>query len=476
MVLGERQLQLFLKANMAPLEMRKKFSSLFVAFFIISFSCSAQVIGYRGEVLYFVDNPAKKEDSFRYYPDGILYVEDGKVLEAGSYVALKSAYKAAKIVDYSGKLIIPGMIDTHVHYPQTEMVAAYGDQLLDWLNNYTFPTEKNFSNPAHARRVANSFLDQLIANGTTTALVFSTVSPVSVDAFFEASQKRNMRMISGKVLMDRFAPDYLMDTPESGYSQSKELIKKWHNKGRLQYAVTPRFAPTSTPEQLTLAGKLIKEYPDVYVHTHVAENKAEVAWVQELFPKSRSYLDVYDQYGLVTNHSIFAHGIYLDDEDMQILSKKGGSISFCPTSNLFLGSGLFNIENAERHNVKVGLGTDVGAGTSLSILETMNEAYKVNQLRKAFADNPSKIKPLDPFQSLYLATLGGARALSLDDKIGSFLPGREADFIVLNPNSTPLLSARVQGAKELKEKLFAFEVLGDDRAVEHTYIMGKSLR
>lgn len=435
-----------------------------------------QIIGYRGEVLYFVDDPAKKADSYRYYPNGVLYVENGRVLEAGSYEELKLAHKGAKIVDYSGKLIIPGMIDTHVHYPQIEMVAAYGDQLLDWLNNYTFPTEKNFSNPDHALRVANSFLDQLISNGTTTALVFSTVSPVSVDAFFEASQKRNMRMISGKVLMDRFAPDYLMDTPESGYSQSKELIKKWHNKGRQQYAVTPRFAPTSTPEQLTLAGKLVKEYPDVYVHTHVAENNAEVAWVKELFPRSRSYLDVYDQFGLVTNRSVFAHGIYLDNVDMQTLAKKGGSISFCPTSNLFLGSGLFNIERAQQNNVKVGLGTDVGAGTSLSILETMNEAYKVNQLRKAFSDDPSKIKPLDPFQLLYLATLGGARALSLDDKIGSFLPGKEADFIVLNPNSKPLLSVRVQGAKDLNEKLFAFGVLGDDRTVEQTYIMGKALK
>ena len=435
-----------------------------------------QTIGYRGEVLYFVDDPAKNADSYRYYPDGVLYVENGKVLEAGSYEALKSAYKGAEIVDYSGRLIVPGMIDTHVHYPQIEMVAAFGAQLLDWLNNYTFPTEQNFSDFDHALRVANSFLDQLIDNGTTTALVFATVSPVSVDAFFEAAYKRNMRMISGKVMMDRFAPDYLLDTPESGYSQSKELIEKWHNKGRLRYAVTPRFAPTSTPEQLTLAGKLVEEHPGVYVHTHVAENKAEVAWVAELFPSSRSYLDVYDQFGLVTNRSVFAHGIYLDDEDMQTLAKKGGSISFCPTSNLFLGSGLFNIEKAQQHNVKVGLGTDVGAGTSLSLLETMNEAYKVNQLRKAFSDDPSKINPLDPFQLLYLSTLGGARALSVDDKIGSFLPGREADFIVLNPNSKPLLSARVQGAKDLNEKLFAFAILGDDRTVEHTYIMGKALK
>lgn len=454
----------------------KYYVVLAVFMFLNPLWCFAEPIGYKGEILYFIENPSRSPDAYRYYKNGVLYVENGKILEAGDYDKLNYKYRNAKIIDHSGKLIIPGLIDTHVHYPQIEMVAAYGDQLLDWLNNYTFPTEKNFSNSAHAKRIANSFLDQLIANGTTTALVFSTVSPVSVDAFFEASDKRNMRMISGKVLMDRFAPDYLTDTPESGYAESKALIEKWHNKGRQQYAITPRFAPTSTPEQLTLAGKLVKEHPGVYVHTHVAENKAEVAWVQELFPKSRSYLDVYDQFGLVTNKSVFAHGIYLDSEDMRTLGNKGGSIAFCPTSNLFLGSGLFNLENANNFNVKVGLGTDVGAGTSLSILETMNEAYKVNQLRKAFTDNPESVKPLDPFQSLYLATLGGAKALSLEEKIGSFLPGREADFIVLNSEYSPLLSARIKNSKELHDKLFAYEILGDDRAVEHTFVMGKKLK
>lgn len=457
-------------------KLNKKIYFLLLLAGLFSVTVSAQVVGYKGEVLYFLSNPSKNADAYKYYKDGVLYVENGRVLEAGNFEQLKSAYKNAKIIDYSGKLIIPGLIDAHIHYPQTEMVAAYGDQLLDWLNNYTFPTERNFSNSTYASRVANLFLDQLVTNGTTTALVFSTVNPVSVDAFFEAAQKRNMRMISGKVLMDRFAPDYLVDTPESGYAQSKDLINKWHNKGRLQYAVTPRFAPTSTPEQLILAGKLVKEYPDVYVHTHVAENKAEVQWVKELFPQSRSYLDVYDQYGLVTKHSVFAHGIYLDATDMKVLSKNGAAISFCPTSNLFLGSGLFNLQNADQHNVNVALGTDIGAGTSFSILQTMNEAYKVNQLRKAYVEDPSAVKPLDPFHSLYLATLGGAVALSLDDKIGSFLPGREADFIVLNADSNPVLSARIKGSKELKEKIFAYQILGDDRSVEHTYVMGKRLK
>jgi len=254
--------------------------------------------------------------------------------------------------------------------------------------------------------------------------------------------------------------------------ESKALIEKWHNKGRLSYAVTPRFAPTSSPEQLALAGKLVGEFPGVYVHTHVAENKAEVAWVKELYPDSRSYLDVYDHFGLVTDHSVFAHGIYLNDQDMQVMSKKGASIAFCPTSNLFLGSGLFNLAKANEYNVKVGLGTDIGAGTSLSILETMNEAYKVTQMRKAFVEDPSTVKPLDPMQSLYLATLGGAKALSLDDRIGGFTPGKEADFIVLGSTSIPLLNARVKNAKNIADKVFAFEMLGDDRAVEHVYIMG----
>lgn len=456
--------------------MKKLF--LLICFSLVgaAIASAAELVGYKGEVLYFTDNPAKTKNASQYFHDGVLYVKDGKVLESGDYENLKSKYANAKIIDYSGKLIIPGLIDTHVHYPQAEMMAGYGAQLLDWLDNYTFPTERNFSDRTKADRVAKLFLDQLIVNGTTTALVFSTVSPASVDAFFTESQNRNLRMISGKVLMDRNAPDFLSDTPESSYSESKALIEKWNNKGRLHYAVTPRFAPTSSPEQLALAGKLVKEYPGVYVHTHVAENKAEVAWVKELFPESRSYLDVYDHYGLVTNHSVFAHGIYLDDRDMEVLAEKGGSISFCPTSNLFLGSGLFNLANANDFNVKVGLGTDIGAGTSLSILETMNEAYKVTQMRKVYVDDPSLIKPLDPMQSLYLATLGGARALSLDEKIGGFTPGKEADFIVLGSDSTPLLNARVKDSKSIEDKVFAFEILGDDRAVEHVYIMGNQAK
>ena len=435
-----------------------------------------ETIGYRGEILYFTDNPVHHTNAYKHYPDGVLYISKGKVVTAGDFNSLQSQYQHAKIIDYSGDLIVPGFIDTHVHYPQTEMIAGFGEQLLDWLDQYTFPEELKFSDRTHASRVADLFLDQLITHGTTTALVFATVSPVSVDAFFEEASKRNMRMISGKVLMDRNAPAGLLDTPESAYTDSKNLIEKWKNHGRLKYAITPRFAPTSSPEELAVARRLLSEYPDTYLHTHVAENKSEVAWVQALFPQSRSYLDVYDQYGLVTSRSIFAHGIYLTDQDMGVLAAKGGSIAFCPSSNLFLGSGLFNLARANQFNVKVGLGTDVGAGTTLSLLQTMNEAYKVTQMRKSVTDNPNELKSLDPFESLYLATLGGARALSLDNQIGSFSDGKEADFIVLKHDATPLLKARILNAKSLRDKLFAYEILGDDRAIRHTYVMGVPLK
>lgn len=454
----------------------KRFLICCVAIFAYGLALGSEIQGYRGEVLYFTQNPSTHSNAYHYFKDGVLYVKEGQIVDSGNYSSLKNQYKDAHLVDYTGKLIVPGFVDTHVHYPQTEMIAAYGDQLLEWLNNYTFPTEEKFKNPKHAQQVANLFLDQLIANGTTTALVFSTVDPVSVDTFFDASSQRNMRMISGKVLMDRNAPDSLRDTPDSAYKDSKSLIEKWHGRGRQLYAVTPRFAPTSSPEELEIAGKLVKETPGVYMHTHVAENKSEVAWVKSLFPESRSYLDVYDHFGLVTDRSVFAHGIYLTDEDMEVLSAKKGSISFCPTSNLFLGSGLFNLSRANQFNVKVGLGTDVGAGTSLSILQTMNEAYKVVQLQKAFVENPESVKTLDPFQSLYLATLGGATALSLEDKIGSFQPGMEADFVVLDPYAMPLVAARLRTSNGLADKLFALEIMGDDRVVAHTYVMGKKLK
>ena len=422
---------------------------------------------YRAAILHSLGDPAEVglDASYEYFADGVLLVDNGKVSAIGhARDLLDTLDKAVDVIEYKDALITPGFIDTHIHLPQTGMVGSYGEQLLDWLNTYTFPCEKQFADPAHAAEVADIFLKELLRNGTTTALVFGSVHKASVEAFFQAAEKLDLRMIAGKVMMDRNAPDYLTDTPESGYADSKALIERWHGKGRLHYAVTPRFAPTSTPEQLTLAGQLLTEYPDLYMQTHISENLQEIEWVKALFPERSGYLDVYDHFQLLGQRSVFAHGVHLCDAECARLAETGSAISFCPTSNLFLGSGLFNLPMAEKHKVNVGLGTDVGGGTSFSILQTLNEAYKVMQLQGA---------KLSPFKSLYLATLGGARALRLDDKIGSLQPGNEADFLVLDYHATPLLSYRLQQAKNIEETLFVLMTLGDDRTVQETYSAGK---
>jgi len=422
---------------------------------------------YRAEILHFLDDPAiaGEAESYQYFSDGVLVVKNGRVEAVGpSHELLPNLPAELEVVHYRDCLILPGFIDCHVHYPQTEIVAAYGAQLLDWLENYTFPTEREFSDPNKARRVAELFLDELLRNGTTTALAIATVHETSVDAYFTAARTRRMRMICGKVLMDRNAPDYLLDTPETGYRESKALIERWHGKGRLSYAVTPRFAPTCSDEQLTRAGQLLREHPDVYLHTHLAENLDEVKWVKELFPMCSGYLDVYDHFGLLGRHSIFAHCIHLNAAEFALLHKTGSGIAFCPTSNLFLGSGLFNLTRAENKKVNVGFGTDTGAGTSFSLLQTINEAYKTQQLRG---------HPLSALKSLYLATLGGARTLDLDGVIGNFEPGKEADFVVLDYRSTPILALRLERCNRLADKLFVLAILGDDRAVKATYVLGK---
>ncbi|MCZ4130340.1 guanine deaminase [Stutzerimonas balearica] len=428
-----------------------------------------QAKAYRAALLHCLADPREVgiEQAHEYFEDGLLVVADGKVAQIGHAAELLPTLAAGtEVVEYPDALITPGFIDTHIHYPQTGMIASYGEQLLDWLETYTFPTERAFADKAHAGEVAEIFLTELLRNGTTTALVFGSVHKESVDAFFEACEKRNLRMIAGKVLMDRNAPDYLTDTAETGYADSKELIERWHGKGRLHYAVTPRFAPTSTPEQLALAGQLFKEYPDLYMHTHLSENRKEIEWVRELFPERQGYLDVYDHHGLIGARSVFAHGVHLCDEECQRLGETGSAVAFCPTSNLFLGSGLFDLEKVEGFGVRVGLGTDVGAGTSFSQLQSLNEAYKVMQLQG---------KKLDPFKSLYLATLGGARALYLDDRIGNLQPGKDADFVVLDYQATPLIDYRLRQARTLEEKLFALTILGDDRAVKETFAAGESV-
>ena len=343
------------------------------------------------------------------------------------------------------------------------MIASYGTQLLEWLNRYTFPTEGKFSSHTEASTVANFFLKELLRNGTTTALVFCAVFKTSVTAFFQAALELNLRMIAGKVMMDRNAPDYLLDTPETSYQESKELIEEWHGKGRLLYAVTPRFAITSTREQLDKAKRLRDEFPGVYLQTHLAENRKEVEFVSELFPEATSYLNVYHSHGLTGPKSVFVHSIYLSDEDRGVLSATDSSVSFCPTSNLFIGSGLFDLEKTEKFGIRIGLGTDVGGGTSFSMLRTISEAYKVLQLQG---------QNLHPIKSLYLATLGGAKSLHLDSLIGNFVPGKEADFVVVDLQATPLLQFRLKEAAGVEDQLFALFTLGDDRMVKETYACG----
>lgn len=431
---------------------------------------SIPLAAFRGEILHFIQDPAIVgiEQSYQHFEDGLLIVEEGKVSALGEYSDLiQTLAQGTPVTHYEQGLICPGFIDTHIHYPQTEMIASYGEQLLQWLENYTFPTEKQFCDKAYASKIADFFLTQLLDAGTTTALVFGTVHKESVEAFFEAADAKQLRMICGKVLMDRNCPQDLQDTPESGYQDSKDLIEKWHGHNRCLYAVTPRFAPTSSREQLDKAGQLLEEYPDVYMHTHISENLDEVAWVESLFEDSQGYLDAYDKSGLLGARSVFAHGIHLHDDECQRLAETDSAIAHCPTSNLFLGSGLFNLKKMESFSIKTGLGTDVGAGTSFSMLETMNEAYKIQQLQG---------NKLTPFKSFYLATLGGARALKLEDKIGSFAPGNEADFVVLDYSATPLLSLRMSHCHNLSEKLFVLSMLGDERTVKSTYILGQKIK
>jgi guanine deaminase len=351
-----------------------------------------------------------------------------------------------------------------VHYPQVDVIAAWGSQLLDWLASHTFPAEQAFADRAHADEVAEVFLDQLLANGTTSALAFCTVHKASADALFEAALARNMRLIAGKVLMDRNAPAELTDTVETGRADTEALIRAWRGRGRLGYAVTPRFAVTSSDEQLAMAGALAAAHPDVLVHTHMSENPDEIARVGELFPDARDYLDVYDRFGLVGPRSVFAHCVHSDEGALRRLAQAGAVAAFCPSSNLLLGSGLFSLKQACACGVTTALGTDVGGGGSFSLLHMMGEAYKVGQLR---GDN------LDPLQAFYLGTLAGARALHIDDKVGNLAPGKEADFLVLDLAATPLLARRTAKTRSLAETLFVLAVLADDRAVERTYLMGE---
>jgi guanine deaminase len=433
----------------------------------MSIALPAHLRAYRASLLHFHADPAFAEHACSWHEDGLLLVDGDKIHAAGDYAQLAQALpEGLEVIDYRGKIIMPGFIDTHIHFPQTDMIASPAPGLLPWLESYTFPTERQFADPAHGRQVAEFFLDELLRGGTTTAMVYCTVHKESVDAFFEASEARGLRMVAGKVLMDRNCPEFLADTAESGTRDSEELIRRWHKRGRALYAITPRFAPTSSDAQLELAGELAATYPDTFIQTHLSENPDECKWVQSLFPGARSYLDVYDRHGLVRPRAVFGHCIWCDRQDFARMAETGAAAAVCPTSNLFLGSGLFDFERADAAGVALSLASDVGAGTAFCMLHTMNEAYKVARMKGSY---------LPALRMFYLATLGAARSMQLEGTIGSFAPGAEADFIVLDPQATPLLARRSAGCGSLEEQLFALALLGDDRAIRATYSGGRKV-
>ena len=423
---------------------------------------------YFATVVHCIDDPWQTGDAaVQVIENGYLAVESGVVVSVGDASELSAdTLSDSDQVDYRGKLIVPGFIDGHLHYPQTGVIASYGNQLLEWLEKYTFPAEAKFSDEAYAASTADFFIKELLRNGTTSAFVYATVHEQSVDAIFNAALSVNMRLVSGKVMMDRNCPENLRDTAASGYEQSQRLIDKWHGKKRLNYAVTPRFAPTSTDEQLEFAGRLFADNEGVYLQSHVAENKAEIDWVAQLFPWSRSYLDVYDHFGLLGERAIYGHCIHLDETDLGVLSQSNTIAAFCPTSNLFLGSGLFDLVGAKAQGINTVLASDVGGGTSFSMLRTADEAYKVTQM----AGNT-----VTPVQLFYEITLGAARALGIGNLVGNFAKGKEADFLVLDPAATDVLAQRAELAQSIEEVLFALIVLGDDRCTVATHVLGEAV-
>lgn len=418
-----------------------------------------EVVSLRGDP--FLETP---EDCLEHIPDALVVIEDGVIASVGPWDA--RAARGLDVAHYPGGIITPGFIDAHVHYPQTQMIGAFGEGLLEWLDKYTFVAEQDFANRVHAEEVAAVFLRELLRAGTTTAAVYCTVHPQSVEAFFAESERFDTRMIAGKVLMDRNAPEALLDTPESAYADSKRLIEAWHGRGRQLYCITPRFAPACSEEELAVAGRLWREHPGTYVQTHLCETTAEIDWVLDLFPGRESYLDVYDQAGLVGPRAIFGHAVHMDERDFCRCHEAGAALAHCPTSNLFLGSGLFKMFEARRADrpVHVALGTDLGAGTAFSQLRSLDEAYKVAKLGGG---------KLTAAHGLWLATRGGAEALHLGDRLGQVAPGMEADLVVLDPAATPILEFRSRFARDLMERLFVLMILGDDRAVRASWVAGR---
>ena len=428
------------------------------------------VTAIRGPALTFTGDPFQQglEDTLVYEPDAIVAMAEGRITQFGPAKRVRPLLPRGTAVEDYGRrsLILAGFVDCHVHFPQVQMIGAYGAQLLDWLEKYTFVAEQQYADRRHARAAVRTYLAENLRNGITTAAVFGTVHPHSVDALFEAAETLDLRMIAGKVLMDRNAPEALRDSAQRGYDESKALIAKWHGRGRLAYAITPRFAGSSTPAQMEAAGALWRESPGTYLQSHVSENRREVEWVKQLYPERKGYLDVYDHYGHLGPRAIYGHGIWLTEEELARCHETGTAIAHCPTSNFFLGSGWLNLGLTSKRErpVRVGLATDLGGGTSFSILRTMGEAYKAAQLAGY---------SLRAGHAFYLATRGAAHALYLDDRIGSIAPGMEADLVVLDLESTPLIRYRMKHAADLDDALFAQMTLGDDRAVRATYVAGR---
>ncbi|MAV87666.1 MAG: guanine deaminase [Rhodospirillaceae bacterium] len=413
----------------------------------------------RGKILTFKNNKL----DYEYWEKGVLLIEKGFISQVGNHTDINYPQNS-KVIDFGQDLIVPGFIDGHVHYPQMSVIGSYGKKLIDWLNDYTYPEEIKFSSYDYAQSVARLFLSETLKNGYTTSSTFCTVHPGSVDALFYEAQRIEMRVIAGKVLMDRHAPDSLLDTAQESFDDSQELINKWHNNGRGLYAVTPRFAPTSTPDQLEVAGALFSDNDNVYLQSHVSEQLDEVDWVADLFPESSSYLDVYNSFSLLGKRALYGHGIYFSESDIEIASATDTTIIHCPTSNLFLGSGLFQYEKLKDAGIRLGLGTDIGGGTSLSPFATMKAAYEIAQF-----NNYS----LSPLESFYRLTFGGAHALHLENKIGQIKPGFEADLTIIDLSSTDIIKNRMRDVEDLSEMLFTQIMLADDRAIRATFVNGK---
>jgi guanine deaminase len=426
----------------------------------------------RARLLSFHREPEGLADasSYRYVEDGGLLVADGKIADLGAYAEVAArAPGDVETVDHRPHLLTPGFIDMHLHFPQMQVIGSYAANLLEWLNTYTFVEEQRFAEQAHAARIAVRFFDELIRHGTTTAVAYCSVHKVSADMFFAESQRRNMLMVGGKVMMDRNAPEGLRDTAQQGYDETKQVIADWHGKGRNHVAITPRFAITSTPEQMEASKALAREYPDLHIQTHLSENHDEIRFTEELYPAAKDYTDVYTHYGLLGAKSLFGHCIHLSDREADAMSESGSVAVFCPTSNLFLGSGLFGLKRLTKRErpVRVAVATDIGGGTSYSMLRTLDEGYKVLQLQG---------ERMTPLESFYRMTRGNAEALGLGHRIGALEIGHDADFVLLNASATPAMTLKMDVVTTLAEELFLLQTLGDDRAIAETYVAGQPVK